>query len=129
MSNLNTSRIPKSYLECEKTLGSKEKTKVAHNTWLLMEELEHDGIVYMVKYHNTVIAFFYSSGCIGISNGGYYTATTKNRLNAILNQHGYNIDQINYTWYIRNTTTQERRQFNRSCYLDTVDNSIDGVYL
>lgn len=67
--------------------------KLHHNTWLRKE-----GAHYVVKFHNTDLAFFYSSGVTVYYHGGYMTATTKERLNNLLPGRG--ITQVKGVWYL-----------------------------
>lgn len=67
--NLSTMRVPAS-------------GKIAHNTWIRRNP---DSVE--VIYHTTIIAIIYP-GRVTISNGGWATRTTANRLNAILRDNG-----------------------------------------
>lgn len=68
--NLSTMRVPRS-------------SKIAHNTWIRRNA---DNVE--VIYHTTVIAIIYRDR-MEISNGGWPTVTTANRLNAIARDNGY----------------------------------------
>lgn len=57
--------------------------KIAHNTWIKRFPGSVD-----VIYHTTVIATVYRDK-VAISNGGWHTVTTANRLNAITRDNGY----------------------------------------
>jgi hypothetical protein len=54
-----------------------------------------------VKYHNTVVVAFDESEII-LNCGGWWTATTKNRMNQASNQFdlGYNVFQKDFLWYV-----------------------------
>ena len=67
--NLSTMRVPAS-------------GKIAHNTWIRRNA---DNVE--VIYHTTVIAIVYR-GRVSISNGGWATRTTADRLNAIMRDNG-----------------------------------------
>ena len=51
------------------------------------------------KYHDTILCVLYPTGVIRIQNCGYKTATTKKRLNRILNTYGYTIEQRKFVWW------------------------------
>ena len=57
--------------------------KIAHNTWIRRNS---DSVE--VIYHTTVIAVIYRDRVV-ISNGGWATRTTADRLNAILRSNGF----------------------------------------
>ena len=52
---------------------------------------------FYLKLHNNIIAILYKDGTIQITNCGWFTPTTKERLNALPN---VNIYQKNYEWYL-----------------------------
>lgn len=68
--NLSTMRVPRS-------------SKIAHNTWIrrFPDFVE-------VIYHTTVIAIIYRDR-VEISNGGWATRTTADRLSAITRDNGF----------------------------------------
>lgn len=68
---------------------------VANNTRLLMN---YD-LSISVKLHNTDIVVFDSNGDIILNTGGYYTVTTKTRMNEFLPE-GYKVFQKKGTWYL-----------------------------
>lgn len=55
-----------------------------------------------IYYHDTAIATIYNNGKVKIDNGGWCSATTKKRINAILSalELPYSIVQKNYSWYL-----------------------------
>lgn len=54
-----------------------------------------------VTFWNTDIVMF-DNKTITLTSGGYYTATTKTRMNQASNQFnlGYQVKQENYKWYV-----------------------------
>lgn len=56
----------------------------------------------MIYYHDTAIATIYDDGRVKIDNGGWWSKTTKTRINAILSALGlsYSIYQANWQWYL-----------------------------
>lgn len=67
--------------------------KIAHNTWA-----DRNGSSVWVKYHNTVIAAIHEDGSVTVNTGGYWTSTTKNRLNYLLPGRTV-IFQKDWRWY------------------------------
>ena len=59
-------------------------------------EVDSDGAAYLKLFHNT-IACHEADGTLKITNAGWSSVTTKDRLNALPH---VNIDQRNYTWYL-----------------------------
>ena len=55
--------------------------------------------VTILKYHNNAIAYRYNNPekTLSITNCGYFTNTTKERLNGL---EGVNIVQRNFVWYL-----------------------------
>ena len=55
----------------------------------------------VIRFHNTdIIEFSENEDTVKLFNGGFYTRTTKDRLNSILSQTGFYIYQQNGKWYI-----------------------------
>ena len=73
--------------------GLIEARKVASNTWFA--RLKNGVSIY--KFHNTEIIRIVPTGHIYLNNGGWPTATTKNRMNEFANTQIY---QRNWDWYV-----------------------------
>lgn len=60
----------------------------------------NDGTHTCVKYHQTDVVKFNEKEII-LDTGGWFTATTKKRMNQASNQFGlgYHVSQMNYGWY------------------------------
>ena len=80
MSNL---QFPHMSFDNLSTMSVPASGKIAHNTWIRRNS---DSVE--VIYHTTVIAVIYRDRVV-ISNGGWPTRTTADRLNAILRDNGY----------------------------------------
>lgn len=54
-----------------------------------------------VTYHNTAVVTF-DENLITLNNGGWFTNTTKNRMNQASNQFGlgFGVYQKDFTWYV-----------------------------
>ena len=65
--------------------------------------------ILIVKYWDTEIVIWDSTSII-LNNGGYYTATTKRRMNQVSLQFGlgYNVFQKDYKWFVQ---TSENKIF------------------
>jgi len=61
-----------------------------------MKVREHKNKYYL-KLHDNIIAVLHKDNTLLIQNCGWFTPTTKERLNALPNVH---IQQKNYVWYL-----------------------------
>ena len=61
----------------------------------------HDDIL-RVTYHDTDVVTVYPNGRIDLDTGGWFTATTKLRMNQASNQFGlgFVVYQRNYQWFV-----------------------------
>ena len=59
-----------------------------------------------IYYHDTAIASVYDDGRVKIDNGGWFTNTTKKRINAILSALGlpFFIRQVQWEWFLEDTS-------------------------
>ena len=79
--------------------------------WLIMANMERIGEhkttvlnkdnSIEVYYHDTMVVSV-SGKYLTLNNGGYYTATTKTRMNQTSNQYdlGYRVFQKNFDWFV-----------------------------
>lgn len=65
------------YRSAVRFLGSRERRKLAHNTWV--EHICPDAVA--IRYHQTRIITYLADGSIILNNGGWDTVTTRDRLN------------------------------------------------
>ena len=85
--------------------------KLAHNTYLV-----DNGEYLAVKYHNTEIVKYFESGIISLFTGGWYSATTKERLH-LFTPDGVRVYQKAGIWYVeRNGYTNEDHNDTREFY-------------
>lgn len=61
---------------------------------------ESDGSA-CLRYHRTDIIVAYPDGRIVLSTGGWWTSTTKKRMNRFLSEIGWYVYQKKHEWYIR----------------------------
>lgn len=73
---------------------NKTRRKLAGNTW---GEILPCGLI-TVTLHNTIIIRAYTDGAFVLTNGGWPTHTTKDRLNRFT---PFQIWQKNFQWYTR----------------------------
>ena len=66
-----------------------------------------------VVYHDTEIVTVYNDGRIRLNTGGYFTVTTKRRMNQAASQFGldYRVYQKNFQWYVWCPTTNKVAPF------------------
>lgn len=53
-----------------------------------------------VYYHKTPVVTYWGNGEVELNTGGFYTATTKRRINQYI-PDGYYVFQEDYGWYLR----------------------------
>lgn len=73
---------------------NKDRRKVGNNTYA---EILPDGSV-GITLHNTCVVRIYQDGTYKLSNGGWLTSTTKDRINKY---SPYKVRQRNYEWYVQ----------------------------
>ena len=81
MSSRYSGRLPRTYAQAEKMLKGRSRRKVLNNTDLMQSARDGGSIV--VLYHGNVIAQFFEDGCMVLTNCGYGTTSTRERLNAM----------------------------------------------
>ena len=61
-----------------------------------------DNDVLMVTYHNTVVVKVVDNRYVTLNTGGWYTNTTKTRMNQASNQYGlrFSVYQVDFAWYV-----------------------------
>lgn len=78
---------------------TRQQKKYANNTYLV----RHNDYLACL-YHNTEVVKFYPNGDIVLDNGGWYTSTTKERINWMLD--GHRLSQSNGVWFINDKRFQ-----------------------
>lgn len=87
------------YQEASDKLGNKDKRRLRERNTYLLREDNAFGDIFYVRYHATNILAFLPDGSVKVNNGGWYTVTTKQRLNEYL-PYGYRISQRKGQWFI-----------------------------
>lgn len=91
--------------ELESYIGNgrnEDYRKIANNTYAV-RTTDLFGDVFGVQYHNTVIFAVREDGSYFFNNGGYFTVTTKKRINDILIEKvgfPFSIYQKSFKWYL-----------------------------
>ena len=64
----------------------------------------------VMQLHRTNIAI-YADGVLTLNTDGWYSATTKERLNGVLDRLGYKVYQKKGVWYVYNSQNEESIEF------------------
>jgi len=92
--------MPATYHALDAYLGSRRARTIAHNT-----TAERDGRDIIVRLHGNAIARLCPRS-VSVSDAGWRTSTTKDRLNRILAPYGARIAQHEYQWYYESGRTR-----------------------
>ncbi len=82
------------YKEARDFLGERETAQVGYAT-----TIHKRGDCIAIYHHKTAIVVFEAGGAIHLSNGGYFTPTTKKRLN-LFTPEGFRVFQRDHAWYL-----------------------------
>jgi hypothetical protein len=94
---VNLSCTSLNYDKLKEELGNRESKKIGHNTLLSKTDINEIGI----RYHSTYIIKIDPTNIIKLDTKGWWTPTTKDRLNKFLNCRNVGIYQEKNQWYIR----------------------------
>ena len=99
---MSNSQFPNihSYKDALEYLGIKNERPCGNNT-----RIRRDGNSVLIRHFATDIVEYVSNGIIILNNGGYYTSTTKERLNAFIPNEFY-IWQEKGVWSLSNRNLQ-----------------------
>ena len=83
-----------------------------------------DGNKLLVTYHNTIVVKVTDDRYVTLDNGGYYTATSKRRMNQASLQYklGFGVYQSGFVWYVQCGKTIE--PYYNGMVIDTQEQSI-----
>lgn len=87
--------LTSAYSALHDALAGRYSKTIGPNTTLRQR---HDNKITVRLYSTDILTV--TRQTVTINSGGHRTLTTKNRLNALLNDSGYAITQKNNTWYI-----------------------------
>lgn len=90
------------YQQLANLLGNRQTKKLKHCTYICKGDDWEEGDVIFIQHHATPILTVWPDDTVQINNGGWYTSTTKARLNEYMSDLGipYSIHQRKYIWYI-----------------------------
>ena len=80
--------------------------KYANNTYLV----RHDDYLALL-YHSTEVVKFYPNGNVVLDNGGWYTSTTKERINWMLLEYPIGLYQERGVWYLGSPANNSAYRF------------------
>jgi len=104
------------YDDASRMLGNKEKKKLENNTYLVKT---NDG--YGIKLHNTVVVELLPHNLFSLHTGGYYTNTTKDRINKFAPVRVYSEKG---DWYFGGWDKKTRIAFNDGMIVDDQGNVV-----
>lgn len=90
-------------------LGGRDERKLANNTKVVRAPIVEGAVA--VQLHGTFIVTYYPDGRIALNSGGYRSATTKQRLNQLLEGTSLRVEQRHYDWFVVNVRTGQRSDF------------------
>jgi hypothetical protein len=82
-------------LQMVKGKNNRNQRKIANNTYGL---IEYDGTV-AIELHGTKVVRFFQNGLVQLNTGGWYTSTTKDRINKYSPKYVY---QKKGEWFVKN---------------------------
>jgi hypothetical protein len=100
-----------SYEAASEMLGKKDSKKIENNTYLVKTQ---DG--FGIKLHNTIVVKILPHGLFSLHTGGYFTNTTKDRIN---NYAPVNIYSEKGDWYFGGRDKKTRILFSDGIIVDT----------
>lgn len=103
------------FKDVEALLTSRGQKKIGNNTYLRRRSDYSIGL----QYHATDVVTFTPSGMV-VTSGGWYTTTTKERINWALESVGLYVYQEKGTWYLQD------RQLDRTVFHDGIHMSYQG---
>ncbi len=106
---------------CDRNLGGYSKAKKIAGSTLSLEYA--DGATGIV-FHTTQIILKKANGNIQLFNGGFYTKTTKDRINEYTS---LKVRQVKGSWYVNGKLFYEGIEFNSKGGLVTEDKTTDGA--
>lgn len=94
------------YLGVFKKTGNKNARKIANNTLEIIREGQR-----VIRFHDTdILIFDETSNTVELFNGGFFTATTKDRLNQFAGG-SFLIYQRDFKWYVKVLSTLQSFPF------------------
>lgn len=113
------------YEEIDKVLVGRNlmSKKYSNNTYLVRRD--NDGNI-ALRYHQTDVVVYESNGDIILNSGGWYTKTTKERINAGIMNTPLTMWQVKGRWYLSNKRCSDDMRINMIPYQDGMVIHFDG---
>lgn len=92
---LNDPRLPQTYSAARAFLGDRYSRNAGNNT-----EVVERGEDIAVRLHSTDVLTFHPDGSVTLNTGGYYTVTTKDRINRFSPWWLTSVYQRDHEWYV-----------------------------
>jgi hypothetical protein len=93
----NLKATPKNFEQALLVLGLRDSIRLGNNTYLEVTAKDRDLVTEIsVRLHSTRIVRFHQDGSVTLHTGGYYTATTKERINQFITGCVW---QKDYRWF------------------------------
>lgn len=86
------------YASAASYLGKKKGRPLGTGRATRLQRIDEHSIA--IQYHWTYVVTYHDDGTITLDNGGYYTVTTKERINQYTNAR---LSQMNREWYLGGT--------------------------
>jgi hypothetical protein len=109
----------------EKLQGrNKLSRKIGNNTYLIRDLGPNEDQIHL-KLHDTNVVTFFSDGRVVLNTGGWFTPTTKERINGVLS--GYVIRQERGVWYLSKRTDGPEYWKDLGVFADGLTINADGT--
>jgi len=115
-------KMIKNYTEAENYLGNKNKRPLAYKTKLIRRDSE----TIAVRHHDTDIIVYYQDGTIILDNGGFYSPTTKERMN-LFTPSNIRIYQEKSIWFVSDPNIDKDITFTRPTIIEP-DGTIEPTH-
>ena len=114
------------YKNTKAKIEASRSGQVKHSYMAYWHKIDEDTIA--LKHHNTDIIEIHENNRCGsgtgweltIYNGGYFSVTTKKKINSVINPT-YSIFQRDFKWYLNRTATGECTPYFDGCGWDEYD--------
>jgi hypothetical protein len=93
---MSTRKLPTTYDQAGEALKGRPYRTIANNTGLYART---DSSV-TLRLHTTDVITFRPDGALVLNSGGWSTVTTKQRINAVIRAHGWNVYAEARVWYV-----------------------------
>lgn len=105
--------IPTSYSQARDFLGDRISKRIRGIRATRIEEdvaWDTGETIYSLYYHNTPVVVWFNDGSVKLNTRGYYTVTTKRRINEAIRGKGY-VFQHKHEWYYQDASCASQQPF------------------